>query len=159
MATFICLHCHKTVEANIRLPKNTQKYCQDSLCQQARKREWHRHKMAFDDEYRKQQSDSMKQWCKNRPLHDYQRQYRHNHPEYVLKNRLQQKSRNQKRNIDASMIVKMDAFNQQPSIKTGIYELTPCRRNASGKIVKMDALAMQVLFLPKVKHPEPVVVC
>lgn len=150
MSTFICLHCRKAVQANVRLPKGVQKYCNDSLCQQVRKRVWHNQKMTLDDEYQMQQSDSMKQWCKKRPLHEYQKQYRNNHPEYVLKNRQQQRIRNQKRNADASMIVKMDAFDQQPSIKSGIYEFTPCRVNASGKIVKMDALALQVLFLPKV---------
>jgi hypothetical protein len=151
MSTFICIHCRKIAQANTRLIKGVQKYCNDPACQQARKRAWHRQKMTCDDDYRKQQSDSMENWCQKRPLHQYQRQYRIDHPEYVIKNRQQQRIRNQKRTVDASMIVKMDAFDQQPSIKTGLYEFTPCQVNASGKIVKMDALALQVLFLPKFK--------
>ena len=138
---FICACCGKQKLANPKL-KGSQFYCGDHDCQKARKAAWQRQKMASDPEYRADQKEGLKKWRKNRPLDQYQKQYRQCHPEYVEWNRQAQKLRNQKRSKTSSeMIVKMDALTD---LKTDTYLLTPLRKNRAGKIVKMDALLVEL---------------
>jgi hypothetical protein len=144
---FICQHCHQQKPANPRL-KGKQRYCGTPKCQRARKAAWHKEAMAHDDIYRAQQIDCLQQWRKNRPLHQYQRQYRAAQSDYVRRNREQQHRRNQQRSRKEPLIVKMDALkSHQPIIKTDIYQMTPCQIDASGKIVKMDAFLVQLQLL------------
>lgn len=145
MPTITCKNCGKEKPANPRL-KGNQKYCGDPLCQRARKREWHRNKMATDPEYRASQRESLKKWRKNRPADQYQRQYRESHPDYVSKNREQQRQRNKKRSREEK-IVKMDALT---SDKLGHYcIITPVEIDASTMIVKMDPFLAQLIVLPE----------
>jgi hypothetical protein len=146
-ATFICHHCHQKKLFNPRL-KGQQRYCGATVCQRARKRVWQAEKMVSDESYRQRQRACLKQWRKKRPLHEYQRQYRQNHPEYVAKNRSQQILRNRERSkvrevAEPQKIVKMDTL-QIPSIKSGIYLLCPYDMDGSEKIVKMDALLVEL---------------
>jgi hypothetical protein len=147
--TFICKGCGLEKPANLHL-KGTQQYCGDPHCQRARKRTWQKEKMATDAQYREKHFAAQKKWCKHYPLDRYQHQYRQSHPKYVEKNRQRQRIRNQKRQTRAQsapndMIVKMDASS---AIKSGIYLLTPYTvMDASPKIVKMDALLVQLQLL------------
>ncbi len=147
-ATFICKSCEQPRELNLRL-KGIQQYCRDPKCQRVRKRAWQKEKMKTDAQYREKHLVAQKRWCKQRPLHRYQAQYRQNHPKYVEKNREQQKIRNAKWRSPAAIpgepIVKMDASSK---IKSGTYLLTPCAQmNAPSKIVKMDAFVVQLQLL------------
>jgi len=151
-ATFICHHCHQKKLCNPRL-KGQQRYCGEPACQRARKRVWQAEKMTSDESYRQRQKACLKEWRKKRPLHEYQRQYRQEHPEYVAKNRSRQSLRNRKRSemreaADPQKIVKMDAL-EIPSIKTGIYLLCPYDMDGSEKIVKMDALLVELNVFSK----------
>jgi hypothetical protein len=145
--TIKCKNGGHEVPANFRL-KGNQQYCGDPECQRARKRAWQKNKMATDRKYRRTQSACLVRWRKEHALHRYQKQYRENHPEYVEKNREQQRLRNDKRRQRVQLtplekIVKMDTFQKQP-IKSGFYWLSPHAMDASQKIVKMDALLVEL---------------
>lgn len=143
--TFRCQNCGLEKPANYRLKK--QQYCNKEACQRVRKRNYHRRKMATDEKYRHEHLQSIKDWRTYRPLAQYQRTYRDHHPDYVRKNREQQRRRNQKRRqvevtSSTPVIVKEDACN---SIKSGTYLLTPCARvNASEVIVKVDSFMVEL---------------
>ena len=151
-ATFICHHCHQKKFCNPRL-KGQQRYCGEPACQRARKRAWQAEKMTSDESYRQRQKACLKEWRKKRPLHEYQRQYRQEHLEYVVKNRSRQSLRNRKRAemreaADPQKIVKMDAL-EILSIKSGTYLLCPYDMEGSEKIVKMDALIVELNVFSK----------
>jgi hypothetical protein len=155
-AKFICKSCELEKEPNPRL-KGIQQYCRNPKCQRVRKRAWQKEKMATDAQYRENHLTAQKRWCKQRPLHRYQTHYRQMHPKYVEKNRDRQRGRNAKRRqqaatatVPAELIVKMDASS---NIKSGTYLLTPyIPLDASSKIVKMDALVVQLQLL---QHDDP----
>jgi ribosomal protein L37E len=145
--TITCKNCGHEVSANFRL-KGNQQYCGAPKCQRLRKRAWQKAKITTDKKYRAQQSACLKRWRQRRPLNQYQKLYRDRHPEYVEKNREKQRLRNDKRQqrvqlTPSEKIVKMDAFQNQP-IKSGLYWLTPSAMDASQKIVKMDALLVEL---------------
>jgi hypothetical protein len=71
-----------------------QAVCSQAECQQRRRRDYHRQKLASDAVYRKVAQESQKQWRDEHP--DYLRQYRAQHPEAVARNRLRQQVRDQK---------------------------------------------------------------
>jgi hypothetical protein len=144
--TFICQGCGKQKPTNPRL-KGNQRFCGELRCQRIRKARWQKTKMQTDPVYRSQQHDCLQKWRKERPLHRYQHEYRAAHPGYVAENRRKQKIRNRKRlggQTEAEMmemIVKMDALSQ---IKSATYVMTPL---ATEKIVKMDALVVELTVL------------
>ena len=149
MATeFICQHCGEQKPANIRL-KGSQQYCDSRECQRARKAAWQKSKMATDPEYRDHQTKALSDWQKERPLHQYQKEYRDCHPEYVQRNRELQKNRNHKRSsrLACQKIVKMDSFQNPQPEKSTSYIMCPYKLDASGKIVKMDSLVVQLVNL------------
>ena len=142
--TFLCKNCGERKPGNPRL-KGHQHYCGDPECQRARKRIWQKNKMAHDPEYRERQIACLEKWREQRPLDMYQSQYREKNPEYVKKNRQLQKIRNQKRakQLELAKIVKMDAL-KMPSEKLDTYLMNPYKVDSVGKIVKMDALIVQL---------------
>ena len=142
--TFVCKNCGERKPANPRL-KGHQGYCGDPECQRVRKRIWQKNKMAHDPDYRDRQIACLKRWREQRPLDKYQSCYREQHPDYVEKNRQLQKKRNQKRAKKAELakIVKMDAL-KMPSEKLDTYIMNPYKVDSVGKIVKMDALIVQL---------------
>jgi hypothetical protein len=105
--------------------------------------------MAEDPQYRSRQLECQRTWRKKRPLDQYQKQYRQDHPDYVRKNRELQRIRNRNRSKPAhdQKIVKMDTL-KEPTDKSMTYIMHPFRVDASGKIVKMDALIVQLTDLP-----------
>jgi len=150
---FICKNCHTLRPANIRL-KGIQDYCNAKKCQRARKAAWQRNKMDNDPHYRAKQIDCLNKWRKKRPLDQYQKQYRQEHPDYVKKNRELQILRNQKRSkyLEYKKIVKMDTL-KKSSVKSNTYLMKPIKMDSSGKIVKMDALIVQLTDLQRnVEH-------
>jgi hypothetical protein len=73
----------------------------------------------------------------------YWKQYRANHPDYVTKNREQQKGRNLRNRslCNQSVIAKSDALIQENPVETGIYQLIPVTHLA---IAKSDALIVKI---------------
>jgi hypothetical protein len=62
--------------------------------------------------------------------------------------------RNQRRSsrLACLKIVKMDAFQNPSSEKTTSYIMSPYKLDASGKIVKMDSLVVQLIDLQQPIH-------
>jgi hypothetical protein len=104
--------------------------------------------MAQDPQYREQQYECQRHWRMNRPLDQYQKQYRRQHPRYVQKNREQQQLRNRKHTALLGLldIVKMDA---SMSVKSSAYFASPTRIEAPGQMAHMDALFLQLTVLQK----------
>jgi len=93
---FLCLGCGGEEEMNPRL-KGNQKYCGEAKSQKARKAKWQQERMKTNREYKNSQEGCVQRWRKEKPLHQYQHEYRSDHPDYVKINRQQQKQRNRKR--------------------------------------------------------------
>jgi molecular chaperone GrpE (heat shock protein) len=113
---FICLHCGKEVPRNHHI-KRGQKYCSAKECQRSRKREWDKDRYNSDEPYKYRRLSSQKIWRKKRPSHEYQKNYRKMHPEYVNRNRELQRNRNKKRKKSKQkdiedMIVNTDSIAQ-----------------------------------------------
>jgi len=133
-----CLHCGKEVPRTPRL-KN-QKYCCAKDCQQARMRTWKNRQYKKKSNYHKKSLASQKVWRSKYPAYQYQREYRETHPEYVKRNRDQQKERNKNRQKDHStMIVKTHSLLFQPR-EDGVYTLSRIKKNM---IVNRNALSLQ----------------
>jgi hypothetical protein len=146
---FYCCHCGKRTRSNPRL-KDRQKYCGAKSCQQSRKNKWEIDKLHHDDTYRERRIFQKFQWRKKRPSHRYQSSYREDHEDYVDSNRKKQQIRN--KNIPGSKlegsspnIVKTDALTSVPLIRCGLYELLPYNTGPGKKIVKTDALIVELL--------------
>lgn len=106
--------------------------------------------MIQDSQYHEQQVACLKKWRKTYPLDKYQKEYRKKHPDYVTRNRDLQKKRNANQSKQAELIkiVKMDALKKQ-SEKLYTYVMNPYKIDSAGKIVKMDALIVQLADLHK----------
>lgn len=143
--TFRCQNCGREKPANYRLAN--QKYCADARCQRVRRREYQKNRLQADALYRHQQVDCRQAWRTKSSFARYQRAYRDAHPEYVKRNREQQRRRNQQRRAPAPsnparLIVKMNSCS---SIESGIYLLTPCQVNhPSEVIVKMNSCMVEL---------------
>jgi len=136
---FRCKHCGKLCKANPRI-KSLQHYCRLPKCQAARKNTWEKVKIKTDESYRQRRLASKKRWRKRHSAHTYQSRYRETHPEYVATNREKQKNRGTK-------IVKTDALLQERPINCGLYALLPWDTSKMKKIVKTDALMVQLTVL------------
>jgi hypothetical protein len=134
-----CAHCRCRFVPNPRV--KTQRFCSTKPCQQARKTQWQRQKIATDPDYQADQRDGQSAWRKQH--RDYWRQYRQEHPAYRERNRLLQRHRDQKRR--PKVLAKMDALAPVSFVKPGIYHLIP----ATGEVLaKMDALSMKYHLIP-----------
>jgi len=145
--TFICAHCGENCLSNIRL-KGKQSYCGKKCCQQARKNKWEKERLK-DKGYRNARSAQKSNWRKTKPIDQYQKIYRSTHPSYVKGNREQQKDRNKLQTHRSSpnptqKIVKTDTLPQEILLSKGLYVLTPYDGKNSPKIVKTDALVVEL---------------
>ena len=148
--TITCLHCGKTVPRNPRLKKK-QKYCSTKECQQfghnARKKKRYRE----DRVYRKKHLEKQKAWRKQRPAHQYQREYRKTHPEYVKRNRELQRERSKRRQKEiGSIIVNGTSLSLQPN-NDEAYAIFKVKNekivNGTSFIAQMKILSMKEKIL------------
>jgi len=138
ISTFICRNCGRRCRCNPRI-KN-QEYCSAPACQKARKR-LHDKRTITTPRGKSLKKRRNEKWRDTRPAHEYQKDYRDTHPDYVKRNRELQRERNKKRqNALASKIVKTDALSLQP-LCDGTYMAFEVK---NGKIVKTDALLLQM---------------
>lgn len=143
-----CKHCHKLHRRNIRL-KFKQTYCSSKVCQQARKNLWEREKVHGDEGYSNRRKASKAAWRKRRPADRYQSDYRGKHPGYEEHNKLQQHGRRKTaiavmREEELPKIVKTDALNNIGLTARGLYEILPYNFSSGKKIVKTDALIVEI---------------
>ena len=104
-------------------------------------RTWKKQQYNKNRKYLKKSQSDQTAWRKKYPADQYQRDYREAHPEYVIRNRELQMSRNKKRRKDPStMIVKTYALLTHPA-HDGMY---PAFDVKNGKIVKTYTLLSQM---------------
>ena len=142
--TFICLHCGQEYERNPRLKKG-QQYCNARGCQNARMRTWKKNKRATSKAYREQCKKWQLNWLERQPGHQYMRDYRAKNPDYVKRNRILQRKRDQKYRhtyrIDyIKNLVKSNTFCSYGN-SGGIYAFIPGKWQ---KIVKSNALMVTI---------------
>jgi hypothetical protein len=148
--TITCHHCGKSVPCNPRIKK--QKYCSSRRCQNMRRRLSAKEGSSRRYEHRLLRKARNKRWRDARPGHEYQKEYRKKHPEYVKRNIELQKGRNKKRKPGtSSMIVKTYALFPQP-LQDGLYRGLEAK---NGKIVKTYALLSQMLVQAAVEAFSP----
>jgi len=143
--TFTCRHCGKTLPRNPRLKKNKkQSYCNAPECKQAKKSARKKERYQTDPSYRQRHLDQQKLWRSNRPAHEYQKQYRESHVEYVDRNRELQSKRNCKRKKGTTpMIVNGTPLSLQTS-NDKAYAIISVKR---GKIVNGTPFLAQMQIL------------
>ena len=139
ISTFVCQHCGCTCRCNPRI-KN-QKYCFSRACQNARRNLTNKTRARKSSGSRSLRQARNKRWRDTFPAHEYQKEYREKHPDYVQRNRELQKERNKSRKKNpAPMIVKTYALSPQP-LQDGVYAGFEVK---SRKIVKTYALMAQM---------------
>ena len=111
------------------------RYCGRMQCRRFRKQRWQSEKMKTDPDYRKNQQESHQCWMEQN--HDYYQRYRAKNPQYVTRNRLLQKLRDQKRR-DRRDLAKMDSISPQ-------YFLIPSTSPLLAKMDSMDSLSFSAL--------------
>ncbi|HHV86250.1 MAG TPA: hypothetical protein GXX42_10640 [Petrimonas sp.] len=140
---FTCHHCHRRCLRNFRI-KSGQHYCGSPSCQQARKNKWERDKSASDTLYRQARSAAKKAWYRAYPGDRYQHSYRAGHPGYVTSNRAGQRTRTARLKGPSPEIVKTDASSSATPFPSGFYKLLPFDSRDMEKIVKTDALIVEL---------------
>jgi hypothetical protein len=123
-----------------------QQYCSDPACQKARKRLWQREKLADDEDYRLNQKAAQKAWRDEHP--GYWKDYRNKHPDYVTKNRENQRKLRARKRDQTLAVAKMDALPIQPPIIPGTYQLVFLSGLDAHPVAKMDALTVEIRVVP-----------
>ena len=119
-----------------------QRYCSKKMCQRLRKRQWQRHKINHDPDYRDNQRDAQLCWLEQN--RDYWRRYREHHPGYVNRNRLLQRARDMRRRRLPDL-AKMDPSGDSSPVKPGSYYLIA----AKSTLAKMDPLSPKYFLIPQ----------
>lgn len=118
-----CRCCQQIFRISKYQPQQT--VCSRPLCQQWRRSEYRRQKLASDSEYRQVCRDSAQKW-RNRNR-DYWKGYREQHPEAVARNREQQKARDRRQRL-------LDLANNTSALDlkhsaAGVWLLNPASAN------------------------------
>lgn len=142
-STFICQHCGKSEPRDPRIKK--QKYCSSRACQNARRLTSNKVRAKKSPGSCSLRQVRNKRWRDTYPAHEYQKDYRKNHPDYVKRNREMQTTRNKKSQKESpSIIVKTYVIPPQP-LRDGAYMGFEVK---NGKIVKTYAYMAQRLAQP-----------
>jgi hypothetical protein len=132
----VCSYCHESFDPSPFHPQQT--VCLSPECQQRRRRDYHRHKIAADPDYRQTCAESRKKWRESNP--DYQSRYRAGHEAYCQQNRQKQRVRNQKRRL--SLIVKNNLAVDLKRLPAEVWMTGP----GLDEIVKNNLAISQVLI-------------
>ena len=145
ITTFICRHCGKELPQNHRLKKKHM-YCSAPECQQARRSARKKERYQNDTVYRKKHLEHQRLWRGRRPSHQYQKDYRASHKEYVDRNRELQHERNKRRQrVPSPMIVNGTSLFTQPS-NDEVYAIFKVRNE---KIVNGTSFLAHMQILSK----------
>lgn len=139
MGTKRCLACGDTLPLSSRVPD--QSYCSRAQCQRERRKLWQREKKLLDPAYREAQAIAQKEWAERHV--DYWHRYREQHPDYVDRNRTQQRVRNASQRSRLP-IAKMDASPPTLPLPSGTYRL---ELKDAGGVAKMDAFTVEITVL------------
>lgn len=138
----LCAACGHLFLARPQVPR--QRYCSASSCQRERRRRWQKQHLRTDTDYRDNQARARARWTQRH--RDYWRSYRTTHPAYAERNRLLQRTRNDRRRA----IAKMYASTPKTPLPSGTYVL---QRASEDGIAKMDAWRVQIVVLPPPRAP------
>jgi outer membrane protein assembly factor BamE (lipoprotein component of BamABCDE complex) len=151
MRTLVCRYCGRTILANKKLKHLLQQYCGDKICQADRKLRFERHKYKTNELFRSNKLQKVrygkkKQAVQGNPLgcSMYQRDYRASHPDYVFKNRQQQRQRNARnrvKTIQETKIVNPDTLMLQHPDNYTVYAMIAVDYK---KIVNPDTFMSQL---------------
>lgn len=112
-----CTKCGSAFEPRPQVPHQT--YCSQPQCQKERRRLWQQVKRLSDPDYLENQSHAQRAWAARNS--EYWRKYREEHPDYVAKNRTQQKKRSSANR--KAKVAKIDASKPQIPMGPGLYRL------------------------------------
>ena len=130
-----CVSCGQTFQSRPQVPHQT--YCSSPACQLQRRKHWLRLKLQTDPDYRENQTRAQQTWSQRNP--DYWRQYREANPDYVDRNRAQQRRRDG--DSVAGSLAKIDASIPPDSLPTGLYRLIPV---TNSDLAKMDVWIVEI---------------
>jgi len=138
-----CQHCHRSFPRRAHLAN--QKFCHRKPCQNARKNQWRKDKLALDMDYKDNQREAQRRWMAKNP--GYWRSYRDGHPGYVKTNRQRQRERNRGRKppqVRRSVIAKSDGSCRKSEWISGYYLI---ERVSYDRIAKSDASLVKISFI------------
>jgi hypothetical protein len=135
-----CRYCQQTFQTSKYQPQQT--VCGQRLCQQRRRSEYRRRKLAADCEYRQVCRDSAHKWReRNR---DYWKGYREQHPESVARNREQQQARDRRQRL-LNLANNTSALDLKHSA-AGVWLLNP----GAGNLANNNSVPAQVWVIEAV---------
>jgi len=141
-----CAGCHKLFHP--RPQSREQAFCPADECQRERKRRWQKARRAVDADYRDNDVQANRQWRRRNP--GYWREYRSKHPQYVTRNRQQQRERDRasRRNpVPAAPtpdLANEDASSLQLPLETGTYRMIPV---TGGDLANENACLVKIALL------------
>jgi hypothetical protein len=141
-----CASCRKLFRPRPQCPE--QGFCSAPACQRERKRRWQKAKRAADADYRDNDVQANRHWRGEHP--GYWREYRRQHPEYVIRNREQQRERDRAaRSNEVPAAPTADLANEDASIRqfplpTGTYRIVPAH---AGTLANEDAYLVKIALL------------
>ncbi len=140
-----CRYCQQLFQPSRFHPQQT--VCSQLSCQQQRRRDYHREKIASDPIYRQVCLESPRKWREAHP--DYWKEYRREHRQAVERNRQRQQLRDQRRRL-AHLANNNLALDLKHSAAEVWLLGQPARHLANNNLAPCQVL----IFLP-LSHSEP----
>ncbi len=129
-----CKHCNQGLQPRPQNPNQT--YCSKPECQRARKQLWQKMKLKSDPDYQGNHRRSQKKW-RSKNL-EYWKQWRADHPEYVIHNRKLQMERNAKLRNSAKMGGEIDASSDRSMF---------AKMDASIAVISLPSMSYQMMLV------------
>ena len=133
-----CRYCNQQFEPSRSHPE--QAVCSSQACQQRRRAENRKQKLAADPEYRQVCRESARKWRADHP--GYWRQYRTEHLQSVERNRTQQRRRDQRQRL-LDLANNNSALDLKSSV-AGVWLLGPAAENLANN----NLAGAQVFIVP-----------
>lgn len=140
-----CRFCHRRFEPSLFHPEQTT--CSDKQCQQRRRDQNRKQKLAQDVEYRQVCRDSARKWRANNA--GYWQRYRTAKPESIDRNRAQQQQRDLRRRL-ANLANNNSALDLKSSV-AGVWLLGP----AAEDLANNNLASAQVVILQGALRKQP----
>lgn len=137
MRNRVCIYCRRKFLPSPYRPD--QKVCSSTKCQQRRRTEYHKKKLAEDQEYREQCQDSQKKWRTKNP--DYLKGYRSERKRASLLKELQRLTDMVKNNV----ALDLRSSNANIWIVGPTHLLSEKNALASAEVIVLEAIAYSVV--------------
>lgn len=141
-----CASCGRAFRPRPQVPH--QVFCAAPDCQRERRRRWQHAKRRSDSDYLENEVNARRDWAARNT--DYWRHYRQAHPDYVARNRRQQRDRNAR--LPSGRIANGDASPSKAHVPSGIYRLTPL---AAPGIANGDVWMAKITLISRRGTPAP----